>query len=229
MSNKKIGVVVAIELDAVLSKYGTPTEQNIYPGYTVMTYENDSFTMYVTQSGAGEIAAAAAAQFLISVYGVDMILNFGVVGSLSHEISLAEACVVDTVIHYDFTTDGWLNLSPGQYLGYDSPYISTSKELTDEALRVFPGLKKVVCASADKFVDDPAAKSALREKYGADICEMEAAGIVLTCNRNNIPCLLIKAVSDSLVGGGKEFLTELNRVSIECFDAADKIIRNITL
>lgn len=229
MSNKKIGVIVAIELDAVLSKYGTPAEAKEYPGYTVMTYVNDSFTMYVTQSGAGEIAAAAATQFLISVYGVDMILNFGVVGALTEEMSLAEACVVDKVIHYDFITDGWLNLKPGQYLGYDSPFISTSTELVDEALRVFPGLKKVVCASADKFVDDPAAKAALSEKYGADICEMEAAGVVLTCHRNNVPCLLIKAVSDGLTGGAKEFMTELNRVSLECFDAADKIIRNITL
>ena len=33
-------------------------------------------------------------------------------------------------------------------------------------------------------------------------CEMEAAGIVLTSNRNRVPCLLIKIVSDSVSGGG---------------------------
>ena len=105
--------------------------------------------------------------------------------------------------------------------------VMTDAELLNKAIEVCPSLMKVTCASADKFVDAAEDKLRLHELYGGDICEMEAAGVVLTCARNKVPCLLIKAVSDSLVGGGKEFLTELNRVSVICFDVVDKIVQSL--
>lgn len=227
MSKKKIGVVVAVEVDAVLSKYGEPKETAKKNGYTVRTYENEDFVMHVLDSGAGEIAAAAGTQFLVSEFGVDMILNFGVVGALTEEMKTAELCVVEKVIHYDFDTTNWLNLPRGQHPDMPSPYVPTSAALVERALAINPSLKKVVCASADKFVDAADAKAELNRLYGADICEMEAAGIVLTCTRNDVPCLLIKAISDSLTGGGAEFMTELRRVSVICFDVVDKIVRSI--
>ena len=222
---KKIGVVVAIEVDSVLARYGAPAELRQEGGYTVRTYRNGDVELIVMDSGAGEISAATATQVLISEYGVDMVLNFGVVGALTGEMAAAELCVVEKVIHYDFDTTGWLNLPRGCYPGQESAYLSTTPELIEKALAVYPTLKKVTCASADKFVDRPEDKKALREAYGADICEMEAAGIVLTCNRCGVPCLLIKAVSDSLTGGGAEFFTELARVSAICFDVLDQIIQ----
>lgn len=227
MNRKKIGVVVAVEVDAVLSKYGEPKETVKKSGYTVHTYENEDFIMYVLDSGAGEIAAAAGTQFLISEFGVDMIINFGVVGALTEEMATAELCVVEKVIHYDLDTTNWLNLPRGQYPDQPSAYVPTDAALLEKALEIYPALRKVTCASADKFVDAAEAKTELHESYGADICEMEAAGIVLTCTRNSVPCLLIKAVSDSLTGGGAEFMTELKRVSEICFEVADKIIRSL--
>lgn len=227
MSKKRIGVVVAVELDAVLAKYGEPKETIKKRGSTVHTYENEDFVMYVLDSGAGEIAAAAGTQLLISEFDVDMILNFGVVGALTEEMATAELCVVEKVIHYDLDTTNWLNLPRGQYPDRPSAYVPADAALLGKALEINPSLKKVVCASADKFVDGAEAKTALHEKYGADICEMEAAGIVLTSVRNGVPCLLIKAVSDSLTGGGAEFMTELKRVSAICFDVVDKIIRSL--
>lgn len=221
----RVGTVVAIEVDAVLSRYGEPQEKQIYPGFTIMIYDCEKYTMYVADSGAGEISAASAAQFLITKYGVDMILNFGVVGALSDKMKTADLCVVSSVIHYDFDSTGWLDLARGQYPGCDSAYVETDRALRECAMRIKPDLVPVVCASADKFVSPEETKRALRESYGADICEMEAAGIVYTCRRNGVPCLLIKAVSDSLTGGGREFMTELSRVSGICFDVTDRVIK----
>lgn len=227
VDKKKIGVVVAIEVDAILEKYGEPKETVKRHGCTVHIYESDGFVMYVLESGAGEIASAAGTQLLISEFGAEVIINFGVVGALTEEMTTAELCIVEKVIHYDFDTSNWLNLPRGQYPDQSSAYVPADEKLISKAIEINPSLKKVVCASADKFVDGADEKSGLHEKYGADICEMEAAGIVLTCARNGVPCLLIKAVSDSLTGGGAEFMTELKRVSAICFDTTDKIIRSI--
>ena len=227
MSKKKLGVIIAVEIDAVLEKYGKPKETLTKRGRTAYIFEDEKFTLYVLDSGAGEIAAAAGTQVLISEFGVEMIINFGVVGALTEEMTTTELCVVERVIHYDFDTTNWLNLPRGQYPDQPSPYVYTDRELLSKALEINPSMKKVTCASADKFVDSPDAKRELHEKYGADICEMEAAGIALTCARNNIPFLLIKTVSDSLNGGALEFMAELRRVSAIGFDTADKIIRSL--
>lgn len=225
--HRKIGVVVAIEIDAVLAKYGEPVSTQFVHGYTVRTYEAPTFTLYVVDSGAGEIAAAASTQLLISEYHVEMILNFGVVGSLTSEMSTAELCVVEKVIHYDFDTTGWIDLPRGQYPGRESAYLETTPVLVEQAMRINCNLRRAVCASADKFVDKAEDKALLRDRYAADICEMESAGVVLTCQRNGVPCLLIKAISDSLVGGGREFFKELERVSKICFGVVDEILTGL--
>lgn len=223
----KVGTVVAIEVDSVLSKYGEPAEKQVFPGFTVMTFEAEAYTMYVVDSGAGEISAASATQFLITKYGVDLILNFGVVGGLTEEMQSASLCVVDSVIHYDYDTTDWINLPRGQYPGYDSPFVQTDRGLLEAAMRMKPDLVPVVCASADKFIGKAEDKRALHRTYGASICEMEAAGIVYTCARNGVPCLSIKAVADSLTGGGKEFFAELTNASDVCFDVVDQVVRSL--
>ena len=49
--------------------------------------------------GPGEIAAASGTQFLISEYHVDIVMNFGVVGGLTEEMSKTKVCIVEKVVH----------------------------------------------------------------------------------------------------------------------------------
>lgn len=224
---KKIGMLVAVEMDAVLSRYGEPGETLNFPGYTVLTYEADEYTLYVLNSGAGQVYAAAGVQFLISVLGVELILNFGVVGGLTQEMAKARTCIVERVVHYEFDTSPIDNCEVGRYLNYPDVYLPATAELVRKAVAIYPDLQVVTCASGDKFIADPEKKAALHTEFGADICEMEAAAIVLTCNRNNVPCLLIKTVSDSLVGGAEEFHEALQSTSAVCLEIADRIIKEL--
>ena len=149
------------------------------------------------------------------------------VGGLTEEMAKARICVVESVVHYDFDTSeaGWAE--PARYLDYPTAYIPASAALVERALSIEPRLKKVICASADKFVGKAERKRELHALYGAEICEMEAAGIVLTCNRSGVPCLLIKTVSDGIEGGAEEFNAELQRSAALCLAVADKIIREL--
>ena len=223
---KKIGMIVAVEMDAVLSRYGAPAGRELRSGFTVYTYENVSYTLYVVNSGAGEIAAAAATELLIAGYGTDMIVNFGVVGGLTEAMTMARTVVVERVVHTDFDTSDWDGCEVGRYLCYPSRYVPATPELVQKAMEIAPELVPVTCASADKFVAGAEKKRALHEAFAADICEMEAAGIVLTANRCGVPCLLIKAVSDGITGGAEEFEREVLRSSDICLEVADRIIRS---
>lgn len=224
---KNIGMIVAVEIQAVLEKYGERLEERFVDGFTVNVLNNDNYTLYIVKTGAGEIAAAAGTQLLISKFGVDCVINFGVVGGLTPEMALAKTAVVEKVVHYDFDVSEIDPVEVGRYSNYPSVHIPCDKTLLNKALELQPDLKPVVCASGDKFVGDPAKKEALHEQFGADICEMEAAGILLTCKRSNIPCLMIKTVSDSISGGAEEFTSEVNRSAGICLEIAGKIMEQM--
>jgi len=223
---KNIGMIVAVEIEAVLNKYGIPIKRLEFTGYSVYQYKIGENNLFVIHSGAGQIAAAMSTQFLISQFKVNFIVNFGVVGGLTHEMALARTCIVESVVHYDFDTSEADGCSVGRHLEYPSVYISTTKEVVDKALEIEPLLTKVICASGNKFVAAQGEKEELHNSFNADICEMEAAGIVLTCNKNKIPCLLIKTVSDSITGGANEFKNSINKSARICMEITNKILNN---
>lgn len=160
----KIGMIVAIadEINAMLTEIGTPIKQETVCGVKVREYEVEGNELYVAQSGAGEIYAAGATQLLISEYGAEMIVNFGICGGLTKEMSACSTVVVEKVVHYDFDTSAIDNCEVGRYIEYPDVYIPASKKLIDIALSAEPSLKAVICASADKFVD-------ASEKVGAEL------------------------------------------------------------
>ena len=222
---KTIGMIVAVEMDAVLARYGRAAGVERRGGFEVHRYEGGDYRLFIVSAGAGELAAAAATELLIAGYGAEMVVNFGVVGGLTEDMALARTVVVESVVHYDFDTSAWDGCEVGRYAAYPTPRIPTTPALVDRACALFPELRRVVCASADKFVAGAEAKKALHERFGAEICEMEAAGVVLSCNRAGVPCLVIKTVSDGITGGAEEFARELTRSSEICLAFTDEIIR----
>ena len=230
MTDKKfVGLVVAVEIKSVLEKYGEPLKEEKIDAYRVLTYRiKENTDMLVVHSGAGQIAAAAATQFLISKLNCSLILNFGIVGGLTKEMNEITTCVVDKVVHYDFDTSAVdQGYTVGRYTEYEDEYIPTTKSLVDKAIEIEPSLKKVIVASGDKFIGDPEKKSKLHNQFNADICEMESAAIALTCNRNKVPFLMIKCVADGCGADPQEYYTNFNKSASLCFDITDKIIKSI--
>ena len=191
-----------------------------------MVYPVGEYELYVLSSGVGEIAAAAGTQYLITKYNVELILNFGVVGALTEEMSEKKICIVKEVCHYPFDLTEIDNVEQGRYTEFPDRYIQTTPELIARAQEVYPDLTAVRCASGDRFVGNEKDKRYLHDEFGADICEMEAAGIILTCVRNQIPVMSIKMVSDSVHGGADEFRETLDEASDACVHVLDQILLN---
>lgn len=222
---KKIGLIVAVEIQSVVERYGSKLiERREKAGYQIFEYELEQNMLIVMNCGAGEIAAASGTQFLISEYQVDLVINFGVAGGLTEEMSKMKACVVEKVVHYDFDTSAADHAEVGRYLQYPDIFIPTTEKLAEMARKIHPELIPVICASGDKFIADSRQKRKLHEVFHADICEMEAAGIVLTCKRNQVPCMLIKCISDGVNGGAEEFCQTIHEAAEICLEIVEKII-----
>ena len=224
---KKIGMIVAVEMKAVLDRYGSTLKEKNAAGYKVVEVETEKYQLIIANCGAGEIAAAAGTQYLISEYGVDMVVNFGVVGGLTEEMAKTKTCIVERVVHYEMDTSALDGTKVGQYAQYPDIFIPADQALLKKALEIYPDLKVVTCASGDKFVADPEQKRKLHTDFEADICEMEAAGILMTCIRNQIPCMMLKIVSDGITGGAEEFVETIDEASAMCLEIVTKIIDEV--
>ena len=205
MKITKIGMCVAMDKEVApfLEEQADCVTTETVGTFKIYSFKIKDKSVYLVRSGIGEIYAAAAAQTLIVKYGVQVILNFGVCGSLTKSVAVSDAVIVNAVVHYDFDLSAIDGVPAGQYPGYDSPIIKTDENLVKLAKSVEP-LKEVICASADKFVADAKIKKELNEKFGASVCDMECAAVLLTANGAGVPVLVIKAVSDG-EGGADEF------------------------
>ncbi len=223
----KLGMLVAVEIEAVL-KSGFTLEKTDHVGaFAVYTYTISGQAVYVIHSGAGQVFAAAATEILLSVYQVDLVINFGIVGSLREDVHLGTTCVVENVVDYSFDTSQIDGCEVGRHLRYPSIFLPADKALLEKALSLNPDLVKVNCASGNKFVGTAEEKRWLHTAFQCDIVEMEAAAILLICDMHQVPCLFIKGISDTLHGGADEFKAMFDKASEDCFEIVLGIMKGI--
>lgn len=197
-------MVIAVEFEAVKDTFsdGELLESKPFP---LHRYVFGDAEIYLIESGAGESYAAAATQHLIDAYKPESIINFGVAGALNERLSTESICVVKEIIDYQFDTSAVDNCEVSRHIEFPTVELITDECLRDVAISSIKGIKEVRCASGNAFVSDKEKKEELSNLYQADICEMEAAAIYLTCHKNGIPSLFVKAISDTLFGGAEEY------------------------
>lgn len=219
-----IGILVAVEFDAFYNIYKEPIEKYKHGSFEVLKYCIHDKDVFVCPSSAGQIRAAIAMTLLLDVYKCNTIINYGVVGALNDR-EVEELTVVESVVHYEWDTSDLDDVKKGQYEIFDDVAMKTTESLVDLAIKINPYLKKVRLASGDKFIAGLDAKTKLAKDWGCDIVDMEGAAIVLSSHLYGVDFLMIKAVSDALTEGGKEFYSNFERASKVAVGIIDDIIK----
>ena len=224
----KIGIIVATEEERrpFYKVFGAPSVEYPYTnGYEVARWEQHNSSIYLIQSSFGEIAAASATQYLIDKFEVEKLINYGAVGGLSYGYYVGRIGFVREVVHYGFAVSVNGRYAVGEY-PHKGVYLRPYKDAIPNDILKEYGLSRLICASADKFVGSGEPKRKLRKDFGADICDMEAAGIIITCNRNEIPVTSIKAVSDNVSEDTKAFKENVFDVSLKCVNLIYNVLND---
>lgn len=221
---KKIGIVVAVvrEFKSFLEDRDFTTEMIKVNHHEVFKFILADKEVYIIRSGNGEIDASAATQLLITKFDCEYIFNYGVTGALDKNLTTKELFVVNKVLHYDYDVSMVDPLKPHQYYEFKDEYIKTDSELKDFVLNNYKNTQEVICASGDKFITDKSFKEELNKIYGAQICDMESAGIVRTCYKNRVKCLIIKSISDVYDGDNNDYEENV----IESSNRAFKLLKD---
>lgn len=180
-------------------------ETREYAGFSFTEGTIEGLGCVVVRSGIGKVNAALCTQIAINLFHVDAVVNTGVAGSLSAEININDLVIGTDCVQHDVEC-GSLDYPKGQI-----PELSTFAFAADDVLRSVTTTvaREVVgpdavhegrIASGDQFISDADTKKFLVQEFGALCCEMEAAAIAHTCYINEVPFVVVRAISDKADG-----------------------------
>jgi len=155
----------------------------------------------IVRSGIGKVNAAVCAQILVDDFNVDYIINTGIAGSLRSEIDIADIVISDDVLHHDMDASGF---------GYALGQIPRMETLSFKADARLIALAKDSCAhvipevgvhigrivSGDQFISNKDVKNKIISNFSGYCTEMEGAAIAQAAYLNNVPFLILRAISD---------------------------------
>ena len=155
----------------------------------------------VVRSGIGKVNAAICTQVLVDDYKIDAVINTGIAGSLRAEINIGDIVLSTDTLEHDMEATAF-----GYPVG-QIPRMDTFSFKADERLialakeccaRVNPEIQTFTgrVVSGDQFISSKEKKNWLIETFDGYCTEMEGAAIAHCAYLNNIPFLIIRAISD---------------------------------
>ena len=197
-----LGIIGAMEVEVkeLREMMENPQAQTVagmtfYQG-TIMGKE-----VVVVRSGIGKVNAGICSQILVDRYQVEGIINTGIAGSLRNEINIGDIVLATVAVQHDVDATGF-----GYPLG-EIPQMGIKEFPADEKLRALaeecskkanPDIQ-VFCgrvASGDQFISSKDKKNWIQDNFDAYCTEMEGAAIAQAAYLNNIPYLVVRAISD---------------------------------
>ena len=202
-------------------------------------------SVVLVQSGIGKTRSAITATTLVTHFDVRGLIFTGVAGALRPGLRTGDAILAHEAREHDFGTakpDGFelgLPFLPGQ----DYKPILANPDLYDLALELAcqehrielvtgcsassePGRKPQiyagVVATGDVFVADPSLSDRIYQLTGADVVEMEGTSVVRVAEDAEIPCVLVRTVSDD--GDRDEFLDFFGAVAANSATIVEAIV-----
>lgn len=199
----KLGIIGAMSIEVeTLKNQMHDISVSTYAGMDFYDGILDGCRAVVVQCGVGKVNAALCAQILCDCYCVTHIVNTGVAGSLDAKLDIGDFVISRDAMYHDFTCN---TLNPayviGQVPGLPVLQFPADKYLMDFALEaaeeVNPGHACIGrIASGDQFVASKEHKKQIITDTGASCTEMEGAAIAHAAWRNNIPFVILRAISD---------------------------------
>lgn len=155
----------------------------------------------VVRSGIGKVNAAMCTQILVDDFGVEAVINTGIAGSLDADIDIGDIVLSTDTLEHDMDAVNF-GYPLGQIPRMDTLSFEADSNLRklakDVCERVNPDVKvfegRVV--SGDQFISDKEKKNWLIDNFAGLCTEMEGAAIGHAAYLNQIPFLIIRAISD---------------------------------
>ncbi len=207
MSNFKADIGIITAMDVELSEISDAMEiekKERVSGVEFLLGTLHGKKVALAVCGIGKVFAALCTEAMILNYAPEIIVNSGVAGGLSKELSICDGVIAETLVQHDMDTSP-LGDPVGLLSGINIVEIPCDKKAMDilenAAKEVSVKTIRGVIATGDAFISDNAKKEWLKEKFNASACEMEGGAVAHVCYVNGVRCAVLRTISD---GGNEE-------------------------
>ena len=200
-----IGIIGAmkIEVEAICAAM-TDTATEVVSGIEFISGTLKGKRVVCAKCGIGKVFAALCAQTMILRYAPAAIINSGVAGTLSPDLSIGQIALADQMVQHDMDTSP-IGDPVGLISGINIIYIPADNGVTTALAAAVEAVgvpyKRGTIASGDQFICHTADKERICGNFENVVaCEMEGAAIGQVCYVNQVPYGILRAISD----GGDE-------------------------
>lgn len=218
---KTIGIIGAMEVEVAILKEKME-DVRIIKKASMDFYEGilAGKKVVVVRSGIGKVNAGICAQILADVFSVDAIINTGIAGSLNKNINIGDIVLSTDVVQHDMDATGFgyrkgqIPQMPVFFFNTDDNLRRLAAEVCKEVnpdIQVFEGR----IASGDQFVCNQDVKNRIVSEFSAYATEMEGAAIGQAAYLNEIPFLVVRAISDKADGSAQMDYSEFEKAAVD--------------
>lgn len=154
-------------------------------------------------SGVCKVNAAIAAQLLIDMFHVDLIINAGTAGGMKEGVQPFDTVISERVIYHDVADDILTDFHPW----LKSNYFPADQELCAIARTYSRRSKHPVLfgtmVTGEQFIEDEK-REEINQKFDPLSTDMETAGVAHVCYVNRIPFLAVRTITDTVTHQGIE-------------------------
>ena len=181
-------------------------------------------------TGVGSIAASFAITELISTQSPELIIQIGIAGSFSDNLTLGSAVVVGREVIADLgviEADGYKDIFELGLAEYNSfPYVNGSLVNIHDDLLGMTKLHKATGLTVNEISTDEANIQLFKNKYLAEIESMEGSALHYCCIMKKTPFIQIRGISN-IVGERDKSRWKINEAIRAATNTCNELVNNL--
>ena len=159
----------------------------------------------ICSAGVGKSYAAAGAALMLDNFNISDVIFTGIAGGVGDETKVLDIVVSTDLVMHDYgqqTNDGFVWNAKWTEDGRIPADAELAAKAYEAAVEVVgeENAHMGTIATGDQFVGSEVYVAYLQEMYNAIACEMEGCAVALICWSNNVPFVVIRAMSDKADG-----------------------------
>ena len=229
--NKTVGIICAMELELQGLIDIIKTESTMETSGTIFYKGKIGNTdVVLVQCGIGKVSSAICTQMLIDFYSPDMIINSGVAGALSADLTVGDVVIATAAVQHDFDCTAFGDPKGTlELLGKRMVEIPADEEISSklyEAAKELDGTRvfRGIIATGDKFVSDSEERLSIGKEFSALACEMEGGAMAQVCVRAGVPFAILRSISDDI---GHNTTVDFNEFKIMAAEKTMDIFKKV--
>jgi adenosylhomocysteine nucleosidase len=228
------------EIKLLRQELKNPKEQILH-GIHFYTGTLNGKRVVVAGTGIGKVNAAMTTSLLLRHFRPKRVLFTGIAGGLRSDLLPGDIVLAKQTLQHDFGAVSnskftiWETRNPvtkqknALYFKADSVLLNTAessaKDTKFQTLTTQGRLPKIytgIVATGDQFISSETKVQQLMADFGADAVEMEGGAVAQVCWQQQVPCLVIRSISDKADSNANE--TMVNFTTTAAYNSANLLI-----